>query len=257
MSPSSSDGARARAAAEKIARKQKRSLSPVGPIEGNKIVRTFWGKAWCENLESYGDYANRLPRGRSYVRHGRSSICRSGAARSLRWSAVHRPTWSPSRSDRFRRRPGASSRPNVPGTIDSLVDLLRGSSAGASHGAGHAQAGRPVSCAEADLIRMLVPGLGRHVQARGCHALQGGRPPGREAGAVLRASRCRPHRARWWRCRRCPTAGQRGEGPFGSKGEGGERRQSFRAVRDRAGLGGAARQAGEASPAAMNRLMGS
>src|SRR4051794_41511360 len=61
---------RARAVAEKIARKQKRSLAPVGPIDGNKLVRTFLGKAWCDNLESYVDYANRLPRGRSYARHG-------------------------------------------------------------------------------------------------------------------------------------------------------------------------------------------
>ena len=34
------------------------------------MPRTFWGKAWCENLESYRDYENRLPRGRTYVRNG-------------------------------------------------------------------------------------------------------------------------------------------------------------------------------------------
>ncbi len=39
-------------------------------LEGRTIARTFWGKAWCDNLESYMDYANRLPRGRSYVRNG-------------------------------------------------------------------------------------------------------------------------------------------------------------------------------------------
>ena len=39
-------------------------------LNGNTIARTFWGKAWCENLESYSDYSNRLPRGRSYVRNG-------------------------------------------------------------------------------------------------------------------------------------------------------------------------------------------
>ena len=44
-------------------------ISPVA-IEGRMIASTFWGKAWCENLESYSDYANRLPRGRSYVRNG-------------------------------------------------------------------------------------------------------------------------------------------------------------------------------------------
>jgi uncharacterized Zn finger protein len=45
---------------------------PVAPvrIEGRTIARTFWGKAWCENLESYRDYENRLPRGRTYVRNG-------------------------------------------------------------------------------------------------------------------------------------------------------------------------------------------
>lgn len=47
-----------------------RQLSPVAPIGSNKIARSFWGRAWCDNLESYSDYANRLPRGRSYLRHG-------------------------------------------------------------------------------------------------------------------------------------------------------------------------------------------
>src|SRR5205807_1432166 len=43
--------------------------SPV-KIEGRQIASTFWGKAWCDNLESYRDYENRLPRGRTYVRNG-------------------------------------------------------------------------------------------------------------------------------------------------------------------------------------------
>src|SRR5271165_490050 len=44
-------------------------VSPV-KIEGRRIATTFWGKAWCDNLESYRDYENRLPRGRTYVRNG-------------------------------------------------------------------------------------------------------------------------------------------------------------------------------------------
>jgi uncharacterized Zn finger protein len=44
-------------------------VSPVH-IEGRSITATFWGQAWCENLESYSDFANRLPRGRTYVRNG-------------------------------------------------------------------------------------------------------------------------------------------------------------------------------------------
>jgi uncharacterized Zn finger protein len=39
-------------------------------IEGRKITSTFWGDAWCTNLEGYSDFANRLPRGRTYVRNG-------------------------------------------------------------------------------------------------------------------------------------------------------------------------------------------
>ncbi len=50
----------------------KKTGQPVAPVvvEGSKIATTFWGKAWCDNLEAYGDYANRLPRGRTYVRNG-------------------------------------------------------------------------------------------------------------------------------------------------------------------------------------------
>ncbi|MGH9629878.1 MAG: SWIM zinc finger family protein [Bryobacteraceae bacterium] len=52
--------------------KRKKQGQPISPviIEGRAIVKTFWGKAWCDNLEQYGDFANRLPRGRTYVRNG-------------------------------------------------------------------------------------------------------------------------------------------------------------------------------------------
>src|ERR1700729_3921918 len=50
-------------------RKKGHAISPV-TIDGRAIVKTFWGKSWCENLERYSDYANRLPRGRTYVRNG-------------------------------------------------------------------------------------------------------------------------------------------------------------------------------------------
>jgi uncharacterized Zn finger protein len=62
---------RAKAAREtaKLAKKTGRAASPV-VLDGRKIASTFWGKAWCDNLEAYSDYANRLPRGRTYVRNG-------------------------------------------------------------------------------------------------------------------------------------------------------------------------------------------
>src|SRR5205085_8021616 len=49
--------------------KKGQSAAPV-LIDGRKIARTFWGEAWCDNLERYSDYANRLPRGRTYLRNG-------------------------------------------------------------------------------------------------------------------------------------------------------------------------------------------
>ncbi len=59
---------KARKQAEKL-RKKGDSLAPV-VIAGRTIASTFWGKAWCQNLEQYGDYENRIPRGRAYVRNG-------------------------------------------------------------------------------------------------------------------------------------------------------------------------------------------
>ncbi len=47
----------------------------VQPVEIKRrvIARSFWGRRWCEHLESFSDYANRLPRGRTYVRN--HSVC--------------------------------------------------------------------------------------------------------------------------------------------------------------------------------------
>lgn len=60
--------ARARRKLEQL-RKKHPDIRPV-VIEGNPLVRTWWGKAWNSNLSKYADYANRVGRGRSYLRHG-------------------------------------------------------------------------------------------------------------------------------------------------------------------------------------------
>jgi len=61
-----------RANAAREAKKLTKSGRKLAPIQlaGTKIATTFWGKAWCTNLEAYSDYENRLPRGRTYVRNG-------------------------------------------------------------------------------------------------------------------------------------------------------------------------------------------
>lgn len=58
-------------AAKEIAKRTKKgdAVSPV-KIAGRTIATTFWGQAWCKNLEGYSDFENRLPRGRTYVRNG-------------------------------------------------------------------------------------------------------------------------------------------------------------------------------------------
>lgn len=65
---------RRRDAAAQMAKLRKKgaALAPV-EIEGRRIASTFWGEAWCDHLEKFSDYENRLPRGRTYVRNG--SVC--------------------------------------------------------------------------------------------------------------------------------------------------------------------------------------
>jgi len=63
--PYVSAAARRRQAAQDVKKRLKKGqVSAPVVIEGRKIAKTFWGKAWCDNLERYSDYANRLPRGR-------------------------------------------------------------------------------------------------------------------------------------------------------------------------------------------------
>ncbi len=61
-------------ALKKMAQLRKKGMD-IQPIEivGRKITKTFWGQAWCDHMESLGDFENRLPRGRTYVRNG--SVC--------------------------------------------------------------------------------------------------------------------------------------------------------------------------------------
>ncbi|MDY0167337.1 MAG: SWIM zinc finger family protein [Thermoguttaceae bacterium] len=59
-------------------RKKGVDIQPV-EIEGRTIARTFWGAGWCDHLEGFSDFENRLPRGRTYVRNG--SVCHLAISR--------------------------------------------------------------------------------------------------------------------------------------------------------------------------------
>lgn len=118
---------RAKAAnfAKQLAKKQRRSLCPV-KIDGRKIANTFWGEAWCDNLESYSDFANRLPRGRTYVRNG-SVIdlqIKSGVVEALvSGSDVYTVNITISR---LKPATWETIKKDCAAEIDSLLDLLSG-----------------------------------------------------------------------------------------------------------------------------------
>lgn len=105
--------------------KRGETLEPV-TIEGRKIALTFWGKSWCDNLESYSDYANRLPRGRSYLANGLVIDLKVTPGRvkarvygtalytiDIEVAKLPAPRWT-------------ALRAACAGRIDSLVELLQG-----------------------------------------------------------------------------------------------------------------------------------
>jgi len=119
---------RRRQAAKKIGKMAKagRKIAPV-EIDGRKITATFWGDAGCRNLEAYSDYANRLPRGRTYVRNGSVIDLQIEAGRvralvsgsdiyevDIQIKPIAKPRW-------------ADIKHRCAGQIDSLVELLKGS----------------------------------------------------------------------------------------------------------------------------------
>jgi uncharacterized Zn finger protein len=125
--PYLSVGARRAQAARELAklRKRGRKISPV-VIEGRTIAGTFWGEAWCDNLERYSDFANRLPRGRTYVRNGSvvdlqigpgtvTALVSGSAIYDVKVTVgpVPRARWNAICND-------------CAGAIDSLVELLQG-----------------------------------------------------------------------------------------------------------------------------------
>ena len=165
--PYKSVAKRRREAARKVAalKKKGRDVDPVS-IEGRKIARTFWGKAWCDNLESYSDYANRLPRGRTYVRNGSVIDLRinRGEVRALvSGSSIYevairirggreRSVARPDRQVRGKYRLG--------GRAARRQVLQRGD--GDPRAPGHGS----LPCARRDHAHLLLSRLGDHVQAR-------------------------------------------------------------------------------------------
>jgi uncharacterized Zn finger protein len=106
-------------------RKTGKELACVQPA-GRQIATTFWGKAWCDNLEAYSDYENRLPRGRTYVRNGSVidlQITPGEVQALVQGSDLYkiRIQIQPLANARWKRILAESA-----GKIDSLIELLQG-----------------------------------------------------------------------------------------------------------------------------------
>lgn len=111
--------------AQGLAKKEGRPLEPV-TIAGRAIARTFWGKAWCDNLESYSDFANRLPRGRTYARNGSVvdlSIEPGRVKAYVSGSEIYRVEVE---IDRLEAAAWKRIKAECSASIDSLLDLLAG-----------------------------------------------------------------------------------------------------------------------------------
>ena len=116
-------------AAKTIARLTKKGmkLSPV-EIEGRTIARTFWGKAWCDNIESYRDYAYRLERGRSYVRSGAVIDLQisEGLVKALVIGSGRKPYEIEIRIDKMKKDAWDALVKRSSGKISSLMSLAQG-----------------------------------------------------------------------------------------------------------------------------------
>jgi uncharacterized Zn finger protein len=106
-------------------RKKGQVLAPV-TIAGRTITATFWGKAWCNNLEAYSDYETRLPRGRTYLRNGSVidlQITRGQVTALVSGSKIYRIVLA------IKEVPAARWRSictDCAGSVASVVELLQG-----------------------------------------------------------------------------------------------------------------------------------
>ncbi len=105
--------------------KRGRVLDPVRLL-GQRIASSFWGKEWCRNLESYMDFSNRLPRGRTYVRSGAVVDLRLGAGQVDALVAGSSLYEVAVRIEKLARKRWGALIKRCAGRIDSVVELLRG-----------------------------------------------------------------------------------------------------------------------------------
>ena len=120
--------AKRREQAARAIQKAKKAGQDFAPITltSRTIASTFWGKAWCDNLKAYSDFANRLPRGGSYVRNGAVidlKIEHGKVIAQVLGSSLYRIEIgiTPLPATRWKKLVG-----DCAGSIDTLMELLQG-----------------------------------------------------------------------------------------------------------------------------------
>jgi uncharacterized Zn finger protein len=110
---------------EKLAKKRGRPLAPI-TLERKQIATSFWGRAWCQQLEAHSDFASRLPRGRTYVRNGSVldlHIEQGKVEAHVAGSSLYTVTIKLTQLERARWQQIIAA---CSGRIGSLIGLLRG-----------------------------------------------------------------------------------------------------------------------------------
>src|SRR2546428_746520 len=166
-------GARALA---KLLKKSKRRAEPVVIAHRKRqLTTTFWGKAWSDNLERYADLANRLPRGRAYLRNG--SVLDLAIAGGRVGAVLRAPPGGPGgaaqlghRRRRVARAPGRGQAHRRRSPVRGVRDRAGGRAVGAG-----GSCGPPVAPRHAPAIPRLRP---ETLSTRRCPRARGGRDVG-------------------------------------------------------------------------------
>jgi hypothetical protein len=169
--------------------KEGQTLSPVAASRG-AITKSFWGKAWCRNLERYSDYSNRLPRPHLF-------------AQRLRDRSQDRSGRSDRPGDRIQFVPNhskysGSGRRTLAGDYTRLRPLHRhigraapGATVDFGHGAHHPPGNRPLPVTDGDFLQLQLSGFGRDVQACRCDTLRNRGPARLGSGTSVRLAKGR------------------------------------------------------------------
>jgi len=108
-------------------KKKDPSIQPV-IVQGRTLAKTWWGKAWNDNLTKYADFENRVGRGRSYLRHGAvlDLKIKEGEVAALVQGGDYEPYEIQIAIQKISKSTWKDIKSSCVGKIESLQELLHG-----------------------------------------------------------------------------------------------------------------------------------